>query len=590
MLNMKVDYLISIENPKSHYVKVKMSFDRINGIAGQSGNRLIQVFLPSWSPGSYLMREYARHLRNFKVVSESGARLFYSQIDKGAFEIDQDKVIEGKATAQKIEVSYEVYCHELTVRTAHVDVSHAFLHLPALLMGIEGVKIQHPQVEVRFPPLWSKVATGLKDVSPSRERFVYTAPDYDQLIDCPIEIGCHESDGFRVQGIDHEVAFYGASLPHNWNLKADMQKIVETISTSMGEIPYSKYLFITHFFSSAYGGLEHANSTVLHFDGSKLLERKSYLKWLSLVSHEYFHTWNIKRIRPRELGPFDYRNENYTRMLWLAEGLTSFMDELYVLRSGLCNLEEYLDMQKGNLKNYFNIPGRRYHSLEDSSFNAWIKLYRPDENSSNSTISYYLKGGIVFFILHSLLQEQARGIDDLLKLLWQSYKKRPQQGVEAQEVFAMVEELGGKSVRERFELMVVTTEELAIDKAFESLGLKINYEVPSGAYLGLKPRFESDRVFIASVVLDGPAFQAGLNAGDEILGIDGIRILKSEFDDLGKNISPQKSYNFQIARMGHLQQVELVAAACPREIKEIAILDKKRALQSLGADERAGQK
>ncbi len=570
---MKVFYTLTIQNPEQHHVKVSMR----GAYCGQG--KSMTVFMPSWCPGSYLMREYSRHIRAFRALDEKGDYLTYEQVDKAAYEITWPS--ETALDEREFEVTYEVFCHEISVRTSYVDITHAFLHLPTLLMGVEGVPLVAPELRLNFPGLWSKVSTGLEDISPSREIFLYRAQSFDQLLDCPIEIGCHETDGMMVKDIPHELAFYGQMLPHQHPMKKDIETIVTTVAKTMGEIPYNRYVFITHLMSGIYGGLEHQNSTVLHFDGARLVERKSYIKWLSLVSHEYFHTWNVKRIRPKELGPFDYRREAYTRLLWLAEGLTSFMDELFVLRSGLITLEEYLELQKNNIKSYMNTPGRRFHSLEDSSFNAWIKLYRPDENTANSSISYYLKGGIAFFILNVFLKEKGKGIDDFLHLLWARYKKNPQIGIQDTDVYAMIESLAGKDVREKFEIFIVTTEELPLQSALQRMGLEWVEDRSENAYFGIKTKGEGERLFVSSVVLDGPAFKAGLNAGDEVLFVNGLRVLKSDWEDLGKNLLPNQSYELIVSRIGRPVSLNITLEKTPAEIKEIKIVDREKALKFL---------
>lgn len=566
---MKTHYFISITEPKNHIVSVKMQIST-------AGKQNFSVFLPSWSPGSYLMREYARHVRSFRAETDKGVTLEFIQVTKGTWEIKNPNKVE------LVEINYEVYCHELTVRTSHVDETHAFLHGPTYLMGIINEEIKDPKITLKFSPAWSKVSTGLKDASQSREDFTYTAKNYDELIDAPVEIGCHETDGFMVNGVPHELAFYGKTYPGKFNLKEDMKKIVEHISGYMGGIPYEKYTFITHFVPKIYGGLEHLNSTALHFDGRKLGSRKDYINWLALVAHEYFHTWNVKRIRPKELGPFDYLNEGYTKMLWLAEGLTSFMDDLFVLRTNLCSLEEYLEVIKGNLDTYYTTPGKKFHSLEDSSFNAWVKLYRPDENSKNSSISYYLKGGLVFSILNIHLREKGKSVDDLLKLLWQDYQNNPERGVTTEDVFKMVESLGGATIRETFEEMVTTTKDIDFEGYYKKIGLGFKWEVPAGVYLGVDFEYKADRALIKSVTLDSPAYKSGLNAGDEILAINGLRFLKEDADQLAKLISPNVNYDFLISRLEMVHTMTVQPSEKPKTLKEIVVLEKEKVLKGLG--------
>lgn len=566
---MKTKYLVEITDPQTHLVNVKFS-------ATRPDTDKLTVFLPSWSPGSYLMREYARHVRTLKVLNEKGEYLNFEQVAKGEWLIDFAGS-DTKSDFSEFEVSYQVYCHELTVRTSHIDASHAFLHGPTYLLGIKDTETKS-EIEFRFPALWSKLHTGLKEISTDRNRFVYTAESYDDLLDTPVEIGCHKSDGFMAFGKEHHLVWYGKEYPHNLNLKEDIKKIVETVGTHFSSIPYEDYTFITHFKRNLYGGLEHKNSTALHFDGRKLVDREMYINWLALVAHEYFHTWNVKRIRPKELGPFDYQNENYTSMHWLTEGLTSFMDEIFVLRSGLCTLEEYLTMQRKNLGRYFDTPGKKFHSLEQSSFNAWIKLYRPDENSLNSSISYYLKGGLVFSTLHFELKKIGKSINDLLNCLWQRYLDNPAEGMTTEEVLKMIEEVGNREIRDTFEIRISTTEDIDFESYYKEIGLEFVWEEKETPDLGCDFKYQGDRVIVSRVQLDSESYKAGLNAEDEIIGINGVRVLKSDISDLTKICMPGKSYTLQVARLGELIEIEIMMGKKPRSLKEIKVLDEKKAL------------
>ncbi|MFA6237520.1 MAG: PDZ domain-containing protein [Bacteriovorax sp.] len=567
---MKLAYKLIIDRPSTHQVRVIIEGKK------ESGEKTLDFFLPRWSPGSYLIREYSRHISQIIAQTSIGERLDVEQLDTSVFQIDWTKS-DLKKQDDHFTLSYSVYCHELTVRTSHVDDSHAFLHLPTLLMGVVNTYLEQPTIEVVFPPSWSHLTTGLKDISVKRDVFIYTADNYDDLIDSPIEIGCQETDGFQVNGVDHHLAFYGTQLPHRENIKADTKKIVEHISGFMGGLPYDKYSFITHFSPGLYGGLEHMNSTALQFCPTQITNRKGYINYLALVSHEYFHTWNVKRIRPLELGPFNYLKEANTKLLWLAEGLTSLMDELFIYRMGLISLEEYLDMQKENLNKYYAIPGKKFHSLDDSSFNAWIKLYRPDENSNNSSISYYLKGGIVFFALNILLSQKNKSINDLLNLLWKDYQKNPQRGVTAEKIYKMIEDVGGADIRNKFELMTSTTEEIDLETICTAAGLRFDWDNTPNPWLGFDADFQGDRVVVKSVTLDGPGFKAGINAGDEIIAINGMRILKDRFNDNAKYLRVNETYQMTVSRLAVLTNVSINVGTTPAKLKGITAVDKELA-------------
>jgi predicted metalloprotease with PDZ domain len=576
---MQLRYKLIIETPSTHQVRVEIQGKK------ETHEKSLDFFLPRWSPGSYLIREYSRNLSLLVAQTKNGERLQLDQTDTSVFKIDWEKTeLKNKNQEENDEftLSYSVYCHELTVRTSHVDASHAFLQLPTLLMGILGKDIINPTIECVFPPSWSHLTTGLKDISTKREVFLYGAANYDELIDSPIEIGCQETDGFQVMGIDHHVVFYGNLLPHKENIKSDTKKIVEHIAGFFGGVPYEKYCFITHFSPGLYGGLEHNNSTALQYCPTQITNRRGYANYLALVAHEYFHTWNVKRIRPKEFGPFNYLKEANTKLLWLSEGLTSLMDELFVYRIGLISLEEYLEMQKDNLNRYYATPGKKFHSLDDSSYNAWIKLYRPDENSNNSSISYYLKGGIVFFALNILFassgndnhNDKKKSINDFLKLLWADYQENPGRGLVPEQVYKMVEEVGGAEIANRFELMTSTTEEIDLESICSKAGIKFDWDKSEAPWLGFDADFQGDRVAIKTVVLDGPAFKAGLNAGDEIIAINGVRVLKDRFNDHAKFLRINETYTFTISRLNILQNIGLNVGVIPPKLRGLIVSDK----------------
>lgn len=436
-------------------------------------------------------------------------------------------------------------------------------------MGVMGEKLQDCQIIFKFPPQWTHLATSLKDISTSREIFAYEAEDYDHLLDSPVEIGCHESDGFLVKDIPHALCFYGDFNFDYQKLKADMKKVTEFIVDYMGDIPYTRYSYITHFVPQLYGGLEHHDSTVLHFDGRKLNNRDQYLNWISLVAHEYFHTWNVKRIRPVELGPFDYLNENYTSLLWLAEGLTSFVDNYFILKAGLCDAREYLAVMSKDLKRYFDTPGRRYDSLEMSSFNAWVKLYRPDENSNNSSVSYYLKGGLVFFALHVMLMPKCGGIKPFIDQLWKRYKERPEQGETKEEIYKIIQKLGGDEVLEKFKTMIETTDDIAFEPLFAEIGCELVWERNRKLDFGFESSNMGDRLMIRTIAIDTAAHKAGLNTGDEILAINGQRVLASEWGVFRENLKPNTPVMMMINRLGRISNLEIIPEEMPRSLNGI---------------------
>ncbi|MGI4993085.1 M61 family metallopeptidase [Halobacteriovorax sp. GFR7] len=571
-------YIIDIPNPQTHLVNISL-----DAVLDKKTNE-VRFYMPSWSPGSYLMREYARNIKEIKVEDSKGNRLFHEQISKNEWRVDLAHPSFQSASFTedgKIRIAYTIYCHELTVRTSHVDNTHAFLHGPSVFIGIEG-ETGSSQVEIKINPLWSKVTTALKDISEKRDHFIYEAADFDELLDTPIEIGCHETYGFMHQEKEHHIAFYGdfahAQSSHKVmdKLNDDIKTIVEETAKIVGdELPYDHYYFITHLSPSGFGGLEHLDSTVLQFCPYHLAKEKGYKEYMELVAHEYFHLWNVKRIRPVELGPFDYKNENYTRMHWLTEGMTSFIDQLITYRSGFYSLEEYLGCMKKNINNYLGTPGRGYHSLEDSSFNAWIKLYRAGENFKNSSVSYYLKGGLVFFILNTLMKIEGKGINDLVRALWADYKERPAVGLTKEGFFEILEGLVSKKVSDEFRLLVEGVEEIDFEDYLKRMGASVEWTTPK-LDIGANIAEEGGKLIVKSIRQDSCGYKGGLNAGDELIAINSLRLDKKAYDSIAEMYKENDQIDFLIARTGKLMTLRVTLGNGLKEIKEIKIEDEKK--------------
>ena len=554
-------------------VKYEVSFlDRCNHIAevsvqsriAKSKNEVV-FFMPSWSPGSYLMREYGRNVRRITARDEAGKELPVQQRDKNTWAVQ-------KGEATEISLVYEIYCHELTVRTSHLDNEHAFLHGPSTFMGIEGFENRPVRLKLNLPKDWKTVTTGLK---PSKQnRSLFSAENYDDLLDCPLEIGNSDCYSFDVKGIPHQAAFYGSDLlPSREHVIDDIKKICEYEIDYIGEFPCEDYHFMTHSVPGIFGGLEHRNSTALQYCSYGFTKRKDYIQWLALVSHEYFHTWNVKRIRPQGFSEFDYCNENYTTMLWLAEGLTSFVDDLFLYQSGLCTVQEYLSKIKDDLKRYEATPGRYFHSLEESSFNAWIKLYRADENHNNSSVSYYLKGGLVFSILNIMLIENGSSTKALVRRLWAHYKARPEQGINTEEFLAIVEDLTNKEVADEFQALISEKGEIDFEAWFESAGLTIERQVATKAEFTFTLEYKDERAFIKTIPLDSPARRAGLAPGDELLALNGLRLTKASFKELNEKLVNEQVYEMLYTRNNIVKSTQIEAVLEPSVIKDFHIKD-----------------
>jgi predicted metalloprotease with PDZ domain len=392
-------------------------------------------------------------------------------------------------------------------------------------------------------------------------------PDYDVLVDSPIEVGTHKVLEFSVQNIPHKIAMYGEGNYDEKRLVADMKAIVEEAVKIFNDIPYEHYTFIVHNLPIGGGGLEHLNSTTLQTSRWSYGTEAGYTGFLGLVAHEYFHLWNIKRIRPKVLGPFDYENENYTTLLWVAEGVTSYYDDLILRRAGLIDADEYLTIATGNIGTIENAPGSKVQSLAESSFDAWIKYYRPNENSNNTSISYYTKGAIIGMLLDLEIMYATQGkrsFDDVLKYLYEEYYKKQKRGFTEAEMQGAVEKIAGKKLNDFFQKHVYDVQPIDYNKYLGYVGLKlVNYsENRNEPYLGAATSYVNGKVTVTSVMRSTAAYQYGLNVNDEIIAVDNYRIT----DDLLRIIAMKKvgdKITILINRAGIIQNLEVMLGKNP---------------------------
>ncbi|NTU78187.1 MAG: M61 family metallopeptidase, partial [Chloroflexales bacterium] len=411
-----ITYIIGMPAPHTHLFHLAVELD---GLA----EPYVDLVLPSWTPGSYMVRDYARHVQAFAAQAPDGAALAWRKIAKDTWRVET-------AGATKLTARYQVYANDLTVRTSHLDGSHGYFNGATVFMYAPGRTAEQMRLIIETPAGW-QVSSGLTPLrgdavvaEPRPERHLFTVVDYDELIDCPVECGAQRLLSFTVDGITHQIAIWGRGNEDEARLVADTRRIVEAQRDFFGGLPYSHYSFILHLTDGKGGGLEHRNSVTNQIDRWSFRPERSYERYLSLTSHELFHVWNVKRLRPAPLGPFNYRAENYTRLLWLMEGATSYYDELLLVRAGLMRPERFFEILADEIVKLQSQPGRHLQSVEQSSFDAWIKLYRPDEYSANSSISYYLKGSLVCMLLDMKIRAAtggARSLDDVMRLLFARY-------------------------------------------------------------------------------------------------------------------------------------------------------------------------
>ncbi len=538
-----VRYRIVPIDPKAHLFEVTCDV-----AAPEPGGQ--RLSLPAWIPGSYMIREFARNVVSI-AASSGGDDVPLTKHDKHTW---QAAPCDGP-----LRVTYRVYAWDWSVRAAHLDETHGFFNGTSVFLCAAGHEHEPHDVDLVAPAGratrgW-RVATTLPELDAPRHGFGrYRAPDYDALIDHPVEMGTFRLERFDAAGVPHEIAYSGV-VP-----KLDAARVNADLAVlcaaqirffggdRAGAAPFDRYLFLTAVTTDGYGGLEHRASTALLCSRDALpaltdgtgddaaddaAERSGgYLTFLGLVSHEYFHAWNVKRIKPAAFAPYDLARENYTSLLWIFEGFTSYYDDLFLVRTRLATREQYFGLVAKTIDDVLAGPGRRTQSVADSSFDAWVKYYRQDENAANAVVSYYKKGSLVALCLDLLIRRATRGrrsLDDAMRLMWTRYGRDfypDGRGGLGEDAFpALVAEATGVDVTEPVARWAYGTDELPIAALLEPFAIESSSE-PSGTTpsLGARVAVAGAETRVAAATLDGAAHAAGLSAGDVLVAIDGLRV------------------------------------------------------------------
>ena len=542
-----ISYTVSMSKPWTHLLEVEMrlKYDKAPEAA--------ELKMPVWTPGSYLVREFARHVQDFAARDAGGKQLSWQKVTKNTWRITT-------GGAKEIVASYRVYSNELTVRTNELNDEHAFWNNAALLLFPTGQLAAPSTITVNPYTNW-KVATGLPKVAGQANKF--KAPNFDILYDSPFEVSNFNEITFDVHGKPHRYVMSGEGNYDLKQLAADTTKIVEEAYKIFGDLPYDDYTFLVNLRGG--GGLEHLNSTALQYNRFGFKPESRYKGFLSLVSHEYFHLWNVKRIRPDALGPFDYENENYTKLLWVAEGGTAYYEGLLLRRAGLLTDREWLETKASAFEQLQNRPGRFETSLEEASMDAWIKYYRQDENAINNQISYYDKGEIVNMLLDVTIRSAsggAKSLDDVLRHLYNEFYKKgrnytPEDFQKAAELAA------GKSLDDFFSKYVRGEAEIDFNGILAGIGLQLvsDQSAKNKAYIGADLGEENNRLLIRSIAADTPAYDQGLNTGDQIVAIDGYRASNSFLQSYLADRKPGDTVKLTIFRFEKLRDVQFKLGA-----------------------------
>ena len=599
-----IHYRITPSRPEAHLFSVRCEIDAPDA----QGQRLA---LPAWIPGSYMIREFARHIVSIRAESR-GRAVRIEKLDKHTWH--------AAPAPGTLVVHYEVYAWDLSVRGAHLDTTHGFFNGTSVFLRVLGHEEECCAVQIDPPAgahyrAW-RVATSLPRLGAPEGGFgEYAAGNYDELIDHPVEMGTFASLRFRACGVPHEMAITGVQDADTARLARDLKKICETQirfwNASRGNgarsesAPMERYVFMTTALGEGYGGLEHRASTALMCSRGDLPRRgvsevtEAYRGFLGLCSHEYFHTWNVKRLKPKAFAPYDLDRENYTSLLWVFEGFTSYYDDVMLLRAGLIGRDSYLELLARTITNHLRTPGRARQSVAESSFDAWIKYYRQDENSPNAAVSYYVKGSLVALCLDLHVRLRTRGkksLDDLMHLMWRR-RGLSGEGVGEQEVEAMAEEPTGLKLRAFFDLAVRGTGELPLARllAGHGIGMRLRAAksvndrggVANGEWrperaradLGVRSRVEGKEIVITHVLEGGAAQQAGLAAGDAIVSVDELRPIAGGLDATLGARRPGQMLGLRVFRRDEMHVFKVRLMAAPADTCELKVLAAQGATQ-----------
>ena len=605
-----IEYEIDFSETQNHYLKVTARFE-----VSQAKTELMMA---TWTPGSYLIREYARHIDSMTMTDQAGEPLEFEKTQKNRWMVKTDGVT-------SVTLSYRLYCNEMTVRTNWTGCAYTMINGASTFVTLVDAREKTHAVKLNLSKQWKRSACALDSLGPHK----YVASSYDELLDNPIVAGNVQVYPFDVGGVPHQLVNVGES--GYWDgvqAAADLKKMVAAHHEIWGNVPYKKYLFI-NMIAEARGGLEHDNCTLIMTSRWNFRDPKKYKDWLSLASHEFFHTWNVRRLRPKNLVRYDYENEMYTRSLWIAEGITSYYEDLALVRSGLITRKEYLDRLSETVEKVQDRPGRKVQTLSDCSFDTWIKFYRSDENSNNTRISYYSKGTVAAFLLDAKLRKVTKGkrsLDDVMRKMYEEYSET---GYTPEDFRATASKVAGTDLSEWFQKSIDSTSELDFS-AVKRLGVEVaglakkadaqksatskkeakseedaepksDTDKKSKAkkkvnkkrrrkgkgkqsetaseqddmkdadptveakqpdpkpWVGIGGRSSGSSMVVSSVAPDSPAYKAGIQTDDELLAINDFRLNGKIVDRLAQ-FEVGETLEFLLSRRGQLLRIDVTLA------------------------------
>ncbi|WP_286263477.1 M61 family metallopeptidase [Thalassotalea atypica] len=569
-----IQYSIVPSTPNSHLFSVSLCFDT-------TVNETYTLALPAWLPGSYMVRDFAKNIVEIFAVDSKGNALPLNQTDKQTWQIT--------AIDEKTVVEYQVFAFDLSVRSAYLDSERGFFNGSSTFLEVKELKDTPCHLSIKpaiDKPNW-RVATGLNRSS-TTDKFSfgeYIADDYQQLIDCPVAIGEFDCTEFVVEGVTHHLVFTSAHYGDAARLARDVAKLCQHHINLFGEAPFKEYWFITHLLESGFGGLEHKNSTILQASRFDLPNPQkptelsdNYKTFLSLCSHEYFHAWNVCRIKPKELTPYDLSQEVYTEQLWAYEGITSYYDDFSLYRTGIIPFEDYLALLGKTATRVYRGKGETKQSVSQSSFNTWNKFYKQGPDAVNNIVSYYTKGSLIALWLDLTIRQHSAGsysLDTLMKELWIHFG-RPSIGTQTEDFVNIANILCNKDISDSFNELLHSAHKLDLSDMLTTVGIKVNHvkfkklngleTINSSGYqpfLGAQYQVKNTGLKISSVQEDSPAALAGLAVGDLLLAVNNLKVTDSSLQKLAEHLPENQLVDCVYFRDDQLMQTQLAFIDCP---------------------------
>ncbi|MFO7604116.1 MAG: PDZ domain-containing protein [Gammaproteobacteria bacterium] len=572
-----VQYTVSLKSPEQHLFHVQLQITQPDHL-GQ------KLFMPAWIPGSYLIRDFARNIVSIEACSNQ-RKVALHKLDKDTWQCDPCDGV--------LLIDYDVYAWDLSVRGAHLDTTHGYFNGTCLFLAVVGQE-QHPcHVELQKPKgenyqAWRVATTLPADTAKPYGFGRYRAADYDELVDHPVEMGNFTLATFEAGGIPHDIVLTGKHQADMERLCADLKPICEEHIKLFGELPVNgRYLFLTLVVGSGYGGLEHRSSTSLICSRDSLPVRHKakasdeYLAFLGLCSHEYFHTWNVKRIKPAAFMPYDLSRETHTRQLWAFEGITSYYDDLGMVRSGSIDLKTYLKLFAEIGTRVYRMNGRTKQSVAESSFDAWTKFYKQDENAPNAIISYYTKGALIACALDLSIRRQTQArqsLDDVMQRLWQEYGRK-NIGVPEGQIEKIASEVAGENLSAFFADYLYGTKDLPLETLFAEMGIQLKFRAaesssdkggtpPSNGktpapWFGINSTAAEGGVKFTNVLDNGPAQKAGVSAEDIGIALNGLKIEKGNFEKILGSYQVGDTVTLHAFRRDELMEFKVTLAEPP---------------------------